>query len=176
MTNCRNKLIRAQKLINGLGGEKDRWTAATEKLQLLFETLPGDILISCGVIAYLGPFTANFRNENLKKWHMHVRHSNIPCSQQYNFIEVLGSEIKINSWNMFGLPQDTFSIENAIIMDNSKRWSLFVDPQSQMNKWIRNIERTNGLEIIKLTDYNYIDVIERAIKYGIIIYSNIIYY
>lgn len=174
MTSCRNKLIRAEKLINGLGGEKDRWTAAAEKLQVSFETLPGDILISCGMIAYLGSFTANFRIENLKKWQIYVACSNIPCSQQYNFIEILGSEVKINSWHMLGLPRDIFSIENAIIMDNSKRWSLFIDPQSQTNKWIRNIEKTNGLEIIKLTDHNYMDVIEWAIKYGIVIYFNII--
>lgn len=174
MASCRNKLIRAQKLISGLGGEKDRWTVAADKLQMLFETLPGDILLSCGMIAYLGPFTANFRFENLKKWQMHVMRSNIPCSQEYNFIDVLGSEIKINSWHMFGLPQDISSIENAIIMDNSKRWSLFVDPQSQMNKWIRSMEKINELQIIKLTDHNYMDIIEQSIKYGIVTCLNII--
>ncbi|XP_011705566.1 PREDICTED: dynein heavy chain 7, axonemal-like, partial [Wasmannia auropunctata] len=165
MTSCRNKLIRAEKLISGLGGEKDRWTTAAENIQKSFESLPGDILISCGMIAYLGPFTANFRIENVKKWQMHVARSNIPCSQEYNFIELLGSEIKINSWHILGLPQDYFSIENAIIMDNSKRWSLFVDPQGQINKWIRNMEKPNKLEIIKLTDHNYMKVIERAIQY-----------
>lgn len=93
--------------------------------------------------------------------------SNIPCSQEYNFVEILGSEIKINSWNIFGLPRDAFSIENAIIMDNSNRWSLFIDPQGQTNKWIRNMEKTNELEIVKLIDHNYMDIIEQAIEHGI---------
>lgn len=167
MTSCRNKLIRAEKLISGLGGEKDRWTTVAKKLQMSFEALPGDILISCGIIAYLGPFTATFRAESLEKWRMHVINSNIPCSREYNFVEVLGSEIKINSWNIFGLPRDAFSIENAIIMDNSNRWSLFIDPQGQTNKWIRNMEKTNDLKIVKLIDHNYMDVIERAIEQGI---------
>lgn len=166
MTNCRNKLIRAEKLISGLGGEKNRWMIAATNLQSSYDTLPGDILISCGMIAYLGPFTSNYRIENLEKWIVYVNSLNIPCSKSYDFVEVLGTEIKINSWNIFGLPRDSFSTENAIIMDNSKRWSLFVDPQSQANKWIRNMEKQNELEIIKITDKDYMNIIEQALEYG----------
>lgn len=121
------------------------------------------------MIAYLGPFTTDFRVGSLKKWQEHVTRSDVPCSQVYNFVEVLGSEVKINSWNMFGLPRDPFSIENAIIMDNSRRWCLFIDPQGQMNKWIRNMEKINELEIVKLTDRKYMNIIERAIEYGIVL-------
>ncbi|XP_076243987.1 dynein heavy chain at 62B [Calliopsis andreniformis] len=166
VTNCRNKLIRAEKLISGLGGEKDRWITAATHLQKSYDTLPGDILISCGMIAYLGPFTTIFRAESLDKWKVYVKNLKIPCSENYDFVEVLGSEIKINSWNIFGLPRDSFSTENAIIMDNSKRWSLFVDPQSQANKWIRNMEKQNELEIVKLTASNYMNIIEQALEYG----------
>nr|XP_050853938.1 dynein axonemal heavy chain 12-like isoform X4 [Vespula vulgaris] len=166
VTNCRNKLIRAEKLIDGLGGEKDRWLAAAETLQNSYNTLPGDILISCGVIAYLGPFTASYRMENIEKWRVFVKDLKIPCSEDYNFVKILGTEIKINTWNIFNLPRDSFSIENAIIMDNSKRWSLFIDPQSQANKWIRNMEKQSELEIVKVTDKNYMNIIEQAIEYG----------
>ncbi|XP_017762251.1 PREDICTED: dynein heavy chain 12, axonemal-like [Eufriesea mexicana] len=166
VTNCRNKLIRAEKLISGLGGEKDRWMTAAANLQSSYDTLPGDILISCGMIAYLGPFTSNYRIESLGKWIVYVKNLKIPCTENFDFIEILGTEIKINSWNIFGLPRDSFSTENAIIMDNSKRWSLFIDPQSQANKWIRNMEKQNELEIVKLTDTSYMNIIEQAIEYG----------
>ncbi|XP_053982803.1 dynein axonemal heavy chain 7 [Hylaeus volcanicus] len=166
VTNCRNKLMRAEKLISGLGGEKDRWMAAAASLQESYDTLPGDILISCGMIAYLGPFTSTYRVESLDKWKTYVKNLKIPCSDNYDFLEVLGSEIKINSWNIHGLPRDSFSTENAIIMDNSKRWSLFIDPQSQANKWIRNMEKQNELEIVKLTDDGYMNIIEQALEYG----------
>ncbi|KAK2581073.1 hypothetical protein KPH14_006115 [Odynerus spinipes] len=166
VTNCRNKLIRAEKLIDGLGGEKDRWLAAAHSLQKSYDMLPGDILISCGVIAYLGPFTASYRAENIDKWKNYVKDLYIPCSHRYSFVEILGTEIKINSWNIYGLPSDPFSIENAIIMDNSKRWSLFIDPQSQANKWIRQMEKQSELDIVKVTDKNYMNIIEWAIEYG----------
>jgi len=55
-----------------------------------------------------------------------------------------------------GLPSDIFSVENAIILKNSKRWSLAIDPQGQANKWIKSMERENRLKIIKFNDPNYL--------------------
>jgi dynein heavy chain len=52
---------------------------------------------------------------------------------------VLGDPIKIRNWNMKGLPLDGFSIENAIILFNSRRWPLMIDPQSQANKWLKKL-------------------------------------
>ena len=58
---CGKKLVRAEKLIGGLGGEKMRWTEAAARLQTIYHNLSGDVLISSGVMAYLGPFTMAFR-------------------------------------------------------------------------------------------------------------------
>lgn len=58
---CGKKLVRAEKLIGGLGGEKARWTDAAAQLQIIYDNLSGDVLISSGVMAYLGPFTMAFR-------------------------------------------------------------------------------------------------------------------
>lgn len=37
------------------------WTNAAEQLGILFKNLVGDVLISSGVVAYLGAFTSSFR-------------------------------------------------------------------------------------------------------------------
>ena len=65
---CAKKLVRAEKLIGGLGGEKDRWTLAAESLQKAYDNLIGDVMISSGVIAYLGAFTSAFRSEVTLDW------------------------------------------------------------------------------------------------------------
>lgn len=41
------------------------------------------------------------------------------------------------TWQMYGLPRDPLSVESAVLMWNSRRWPLIIDPQTQANKWIR---------------------------------------
>jgi len=55
------KLIRAEKLINGLGGEKERWTNMTHTLNSTYHNIVGDVLLSSSVVAYLPPFTPLYR-------------------------------------------------------------------------------------------------------------------
>ena len=43
-----------QKLIESLGGEKDRWTQPAKQLSDKYTDLSGDVLIAAGVVAYLG--------------------------------------------------------------------------------------------------------------------------
>ncbi len=62
------KLDRAEALINGLGGERSRWTEMVIKLQADYENVVGDIVISAGIIGYLGPFTQSFRCEAIAQW------------------------------------------------------------------------------------------------------------
>lgn len=59
---CSVKLERAEKLIGGLGGEKARWTDTAESLSRAYVNLTGDMLISAGIIAYAGAFTAAYRS------------------------------------------------------------------------------------------------------------------
>lgn len=58
---CSQKLDRAEKLIGGLGGEKTRWSETAKQLQGLLDNVIGDVVLSAGTIAYLGPFTVDFR-------------------------------------------------------------------------------------------------------------------
>ncbi|KAG5675131.1 hypothetical protein PVAND_005060 [Polypedilum vanderplanki] len=163
---CRQKLERAETLLGSLGGERDRWISAAGELQLIYDCLPGDILISCGLIAYLSPLTFDYRLKYGNIWHKLCSELNIPQSQAYNFIIILGSEEKTQNWNIALLPRDTFSIENAIIMDNSTRYSLFIDPQNQANKWIKEMERNNDIVVIKFTQHDYMKQIETCLEQG----------
>ncbi|EDO37961.1 predicted protein [Nematostella vectensis] len=163
---CSKKLVRAEKLIGGLGGEKDRWSLAAKTLQDTFDNLTGDVLISSGVIAYLGAFTAGFRKECTHEWTKICQSKNIPCSDDFLLSKTLGEAIKIRAWNIAGLPTDSFSIDNGVIVDCARRWPLMIDPQGQANKWIKNSEKENQLSVIKLTDGDYIRTLENSIQFG----------
>ena len=44
-------------LIGGLADEKGRWQESVDFLEKVINQITGDVLISAGYIAYLGPFT-----------------------------------------------------------------------------------------------------------------------
>ncbi|CAM9978733.1 unnamed protein product, partial [Hapterophycus canaliculatus] len=77
---CRARLDRAQKLIGGLGGEKDRWTVSVAQLTKDYDNLVGDALVSAGMIAYSGPFTPDFRQKLVKGWQEKLVEVGIPHS------------------------------------------------------------------------------------------------
>jgi dynein heavy chain len=52
----------------------------------------------------------------------------IPNSGAFNLERVLGDPVKIRTWGLCGLPNDAFSVENAIVTDKTRRWPLFIDP------------------------------------------------
>lgn len=58
---CSKKLDRAEKLIGGLGGEKDRWIKNEEILSQQLYNVIGDVLLSSAVVAYMGAFTFIYR-------------------------------------------------------------------------------------------------------------------
>ncbi|XP_055985527.1 dynein axonemal heavy chain 12 [Sorex fumeus] len=163
---CAKKLERASKLIGGLGGEKTRWSQAASDLQIIYENLIGDVLVSAGVIAYLGAFTSGFRQICTKDWSLLCKEKKIPCSEEFSLSKTLGDPVKIRAWNIAGLPTDTFSIDNGVIVDNSRRWPLMIDPQGQANKWIKNSEKENNLHVIKLSDSDYMRTLENCIQFG----------
>jgi dynein heavy chain len=125
---CEAKLIRAESLITGLGGEKTRWKQLSEDLGVVYTNLTGDVLISSGMIAYLGAFTSLYREELTSKWIIQSSEREIPNSGKFSLERVLGNAVTIRNWSLFGLPNDAFSVENAIINDKTRRWPLFIDP------------------------------------------------
>nr|KAJ3422321.1 Dynein heavy chain 7, axonemal [Polyrhizophydium stewartii] len=164
---CEDQLDRAQKLLGGLGGEKQRWTEITKQLDGTLYNLAGDVLISAGVVAYLGAFTKTYRQECIASWVATLKSVKIPCTDAFSLIKVLGDPILIRAWNIAGLPSDAFSIDNGIIVQNARRWPLMIDPQGQANKWVKNMEKDRNLVIIKLTDGEFVRSLENAITFGL---------
>ncbi|KAJ3073482.1 Dynein heavy chain 1, axonemal [Podochytrium sp. JEL0797] len=163
---CNVKLSRAGKLISGLAGEKKRWALTVSQLDQKITNVVGDVLLASGVIAYLGPFTAEYRQELLKEWNNNLLRLKIPHSDVISLWDSLGDPVKLREWELAGLPRDSLSRDNGIIVQNSRRWPLLIDPQGQANKWIRNMEKDNQLDIVKLTDKDFLRTLENAIRFG----------
>ncbi|RHY56820.1 hypothetical protein DYB38_001612 [Aphanomyces astaci] len=165
---CSKKLVRANQLIGGLGGERSRWQEMSAKLQVVYDNVVGDIMLSSGVIAYLGAFTSTFREKAVNHWSLELKHKGITCSDKYSLTTTLGDLVKIREWTIAKLPNDSFSIDNAIMMQRSNRWPLvlMIDPQGQANRWVKNMEEKNGAKVVKLSQAGFVRALENAIMVG----------
>jgi dynein heavy chain len=127
---CGKKLIRAEKMISGLEGEKVRWTETVARLTTEQGFLIGDCLIAAGMVSYAGPFISQYRQGLEKMWRDKCAELNIQVTEGCTMAKVLGNDVKLRQWAVAGLPSDNLSIENGIIMFGSRRWPLMIDPQT----------------------------------------------
>lgn len=98
--------------------------------------------------------------------HTHTQSLDIACSADFSLSKTLGDPVKIRDWNIDGLPTDSFSIDNGVIVASTRRWPLLIDPQGQANKWIKNMEKANNLHVIKLSDSDFVRTLENCIQFG----------
>uniref|UniRef100_A0A3P9PW38 Uncharacterized protein n=1 Tax=Poecilia reticulata TaxID=8081 RepID=A0A3P9PW38_POERE len=102
----------------------------------------------------------------VEEWLRCFKELGLPHTEETNLISSLGDPITINFWKIDGLPSDTSSVENSIIAQYSPRWTLFIDPRGQANRWIKNMERPNDLRVLRLSHSKFVQGIKNAILDG----------
>ena len=128
------RLSRASVLTEWLKDEHKRWELALEKLSEQITHILGNAFIAAASVSYYGPFTGNYRTKLVNMWVSKCLELGIPVSNNFDLQEVLSDPIQIREWNLFTLPNDSISINNAIIIARSERWPLMIDPQEQANR------------------------------------------
>uniref|UniRef100_A0A8C4XDD8 Dynein axonemal heavy chain 5 n=1 Tax=Erpetoichthys calabaricus TaxID=27687 RepID=A0A8C4XDD8_ERPCA len=144
---CRRKMNNATTLIEGLGGEKIRWTQSSKVFQSQIIRMVGDVLLATGFLSYSGPFNQEYRNLLIQLWKKEMSVNKIPYSEDINLISMLVDTTTISEWNLQGLPNDDLSIQNGIIVTKASRYPLLIDPQGQGKIWIKNREKLNDLQV-----------------------------
>ncbi|XP_063358685.1 dynein axonemal heavy chain 2 isoform X1 [Cydia amplana] len=160
------KLERAEALITGLSGERERWELTVERLDKEFDNLPGDCLIATGFVAYLGPFVSEYREALMSDWFMEVYNEQLPVTMDMTMKYFLLDDATLREWNSMGLPEDNFSAENGIIVVRATRWPLAVDPQGQALIWISRLEEKNDIQIVDFGQPNYLKIMETCLIEG----------
>ena len=74
-------------------------------------------------MSYMGPFTGAYR------WIDKLKSLEIPMSKSYSLSTNLENPIRIRDWILEGLPNDSVSVDNAIVVKKCQRWPLLIDPQ-----------------------------------------------
>ena len=151
---CSIRLKNANILNSSLGSEKEEWKKKKESLEIFAKNIIGDIMISSGIISYLGAFTKAYREQIILEWAKKIKDEKIPISfggenQDPNDIMkgIIGDDMEIETWKSQNLPNDNFSTDNALIMSKSRRYCLLIDPQNQALQWLKEkIKQEKDLE------------------------------
>lgn len=163
---CLRKMTAATQLINGLGGEKIRWTQQSKEFKKQLGRLVGDVVLATGFLSYCGPYNQEFRNSLFNTWMEILKSKQIPVTDNLNITNMLVESATISEWTLQGLPNDELSVQNALIVTKSSSYPLLVDPQSQGKNWIKNKESSNELQITSLNHKYFRTHLEDSLSLG----------
>ncbi|XP_052816057.1 dynein axonemal heavy chain 5-like isoform X6 [Mya arenaria] len=163
---CRRKMNAAAALIEGLGGEKIRWTEQSHEFKAQIGRLVGDVLVSTAFLSYCGPFNQDFRSILFKNWFKELKMRKIPFTLNLNIIDMLVDPNTVAEWNLQGLPNDELSTQNGIIVTKAARYPLLIDPQGQGKNWIKSREQSNELQLTALNHKYFRQHLEDAMSLG----------
>ena len=126
----RKKMDQANRLINSLQDNKERWIKSANEFKSLKQRLAGDVAKACAFVSYCGPFNSEFRGKLLDEYfHGDIVSKDIPVSEDLALTEFLVDQATVGQWNLEGLPPDELSVQNGIMVTRSSRFPLMIDPQ-----------------------------------------------
>ena len=132
--------------------------------------LPFNSLLSSAFITFLGYYNESVREKLFKEWINSINSEKFKTNKD-NVKPLINFSLKESDMlklKFDGLPTDTLSIENAIIINSSIRTVLIIDPVSKATEWFKKTisQKTSQFEVISLHDEKILTNIELAIRFG----------
>jgi dynein heavy chain len=161
------RLKAASKLIDGLTGERTRWSADIEELGKGSERLVGDCLLGASFLSYTGAFNAGYRTELMYgTLDSDLRGRGVPLTVGFKVEALLTTDATVQGWQAQGLPADEHSMQNGILTTSGSRFPLCIDPQLQAVTWIKNTYADQKLTVKTLAESDFMKHLELAIQFG----------
>ncbi|XP_075255484.1 dynein axonemal heavy chain 6-like isoform X3 [Convolutriloba macropyga] len=159
------RIARASLLTDALAGEKDRWISSIAEFEHLLDFVAGDALVCAAGVAFNGAFNASMRNELLNQFKSACVDNGIKLTDGVTLTNGLSQPHEVLKLYSEGLPKDSHSTDNALIIKKNYHFPLIIDPQGQAVKWISQMAGEK-LKKTKLNDPNMLRTLENALRVG----------
>ncbi|XP_015268586.1 PREDICTED: cytoplasmic dynein 2 heavy chain 1 [Gekko japonicus] len=150
----------AEILIKQLDREHKRWNTQVSEIADELSTLPRRAQLAAAFITYLSAAPEDQRKASLDAW------TKSAGLEKFDLRRFLCSESEQLIWKSEGLPSDDLSIENALVILQSKVCPFLIDPSSRATEWLKTHLKEARLEIINQQDANFINALELAVRFG----------
>ena len=120
--------------------------------------------MAAAMVCYLSPFVQKFRAKLYSKWQSDIEAAGIPITEEVNFSTLFSEPLIIKQWLENGLPNDSYSIQNAIILDQTSQQSVLIDPQTQANKWLR--KELDDVKLLNMQTSRFEYELRFCLKFG----------
>lgn len=165
------KIEFAQRILVILPDEKIHWKEQFIKLKEDFRDIDGEIIVSAGFLTYLGILDILSRNKVLQNWQI-ILQDCLLVTERFSAEKALSKlygEMKIQEWVFLGLQNDTFSIDNAVLIECSSGVLFFSDPHLQARRWIDLFYQKKTLIYLQTRDSNFMAIVQNAITSGFVL-------
>ncbi|KAK9815706.1 hypothetical protein WJX72_008353 [[Myrmecia] bisecta] len=156
-------LTAAQELLSKLGGEKERWESQVAELGHALMKLPQGTLMAAAFITYLPGEPEDARAAAVATWA-----EILGLRERFALTQFLSSESEMLTWKAEGMPSDQLSKENAIVILQSLRTPLIIDPSTQASEWLTAHMTANNVtfEVATMHDDRFPKALELAVRFG----------
>jgi len=164
----RMTMSKANQLIDGLVGERQRWTEDIKECEKQIVALIGDVGVAAAFLSYSGPLNQTYRNKMNDVWNVGLQSQSIPSSlPDLDVRKFLVPDTTMDIWtNLESLPSDVLSVESAAITVLGVRSPFLIDPQGQGKRWLCTREETNSLIVTSQSSQHFKQLLEDAIQDG----------
>lgn len=161
----------ARNLLDKLEDERVRWERQSKSIELEFKSYPVESMLATCFTVYLSDADENTREGMLRDWVTYIGQGasaqQRASLQEFSFLRFMASESTILSYKQQGLPGDSLSLENSVMIFNSSKVPLLVDPNTQATEWLKkNLSQLGGIEILNQQDAKFTNKLELAVRFG----------
>ncbi|ANQ06174.1 Uncharacterized protein PCOAH_00004920 [Plasmodium coatneyi] len=168
--NIKQKIQRSKMILSCLLEQEIKWNNKKKNLKKKRDLLIGDCIIVSSLINYMSYFSYEYRQVIKLKVQAILNRHNIKYTKDISIYTFLESKINIEKWVSYGLTNSRFYFENIIIMNNSIKYNLLIDPHFIVTNFLKKIyHKKRDVEILRNNSSNFVDKIERCMQLGNVI-------